>query len=368
MPYKSADAALTFEGQPLAFATSVEQKKVVRHNPSRPAEVEEAPGSSASFISRVRASASGLVQDAIAHPTPNAIVNDLNGSISSSAKGSEFGNLAGPSTSLIAVQNHVSAYPVPSSNAGIGHSFRSNSYTGSRSGATDDYDSFISLPSNPDQDRDWPTILPAAPIAEYSDLLLHQHASAIRSTFASPFVEGSWKHRPEEDPADGAAVVALLTDPRLRIEDVPEDPLALETSECNRGDVSSLSESIVTQNATDVLKPVNPLDLIPDFRDCQGKAPAERVRHHSSPRIPHEGGVDAPFAEVKRGEDFELQPWIDILTNYHDEIWGDSLPLVKDAVKEATVIGHMDDERKEEFQAIRRLAMLVGHVSHKVLV
>ncbi|KAI4254354.1 MAG: hypothetical protein LQ352_003142 [Teloschistes flavicans] len=249
----------------------MEQKDVPRHDPPQPADAKNPRSSPASFISRIGASASGLVRDAVVHPNFGALANELNDSVSSNAaKGSASGSTARPSASSIALQSSLPARPFPPVTApGLGSlGCRSDPDSRGRLEATDDYRSFISLPSGPDQNEDQPTVLPAPPLAELSDTQFRGHAGAKRSSLASPPVEDSQMHQPGENPADGAAVVALLADPTFCIDHVPEDPLASGLPDCNTGEVSSISKTISTPTAMEVLELVNPLALIPDFRDC----------------------------------------------------------------------------------------------------
>lgn len=340
----------------------MERKNIPRDHLSRAAEVENSPGPSASFISRVGASASGLVRDAIVHPNPGAITNDLNGSVSSNAaKSSSSGSSAGPSGSSMAIQSSLSSRPFPPTTApGLG-SFgcRSDSYSRGRPEATDDYKSFFPLPFGPDPRKDWPSILPAPTLADFSDTQVGGHAGASLSSIANPPIKCFRMYQPEVNPADGAAVVALLADPTFCIEDAPEDRVAFRLPGYDAEEVSSLVEIISEPSAVAVSEPVNPLALIPDFRDFPSKRPEESVDSRTASR------VETVDTRVERDKSSELQPWIDILTKYHDEVWGFRVPSVKDTIKEATACQNVEHERKKDYPATRRLAILVGHISHK---
>ncbi|KAL8632143.1 hypothetical protein Q9189_002167 [Teloschistes chrysophthalmus] len=340
----------------------MERKDVPRHHLSRAADAKNSRSSSASFISRVGASASGLVRDAIVHPNLGAIANDLNGSISNnSAKSSASGSSAGPSASSMAMQSSLSSRPFPPTAAfDLGFfSCGSDPHSRSRPEVTDNYQSFFSSPSSPDRSKDWPSTLPTPRLADVSDTGLGGHTGADLSSIANPPVEGSRMYHPEVNPADGAAVVALLADPTFYIEDTPEDQMAFGPPGYIAEEVSSLIEIISEPSAVAMFEPVNPLALIPDFRDFPSKRPEEVVGSRTAPRI------DTMDTRVKRDKSPEVQPWIDILTNYHDEVWGYRAPSVKDTIKETTACRNMENERKQGYPAIRRLAMLVGHISHK---
>ena len=59
--------------------------------------------------------------------------------------------------------------------------------------------------------------------------------------------------------------------------------------------------------------------------------------------------------------DIDLQPWLQFLDSYHDEVWGDKLPLVQEARKEAN--SAKDGLWKSEGKpALRRLQMLLKHI------
>ena len=63
----------------------------------------------------------------------------------------------------------------------------------------------------------------------------------------------------------------------------------------------------------------------------------------------------------KYSQDIDLQPWIRILGSYHDEVWGDVLPLVQEVRREAepTKDGMWNLGDKP---ALRRLQMLLKHL------
>jgi len=144
---------------------------------------------------------------------------------------------------------------------------------------------------------------------------------------------------------DGAAVVALLSEPGFTADDEPADYPGLA------GNQTKLEH----------------LDL-----------QSTRCKKSAQPRLglaDHEFGLIPNFAlsnydpsavadAMPRAEGqtciADLKPWLDILDSYQDEVWGDFLPLVQQARKELET-ADAEDGIVDDKPAVRRLQMLLGH-------
>ena len=123
---------------------------------------------------------------------------------------------------------------------------------------------------------------------------------------------------------DGAAVVDLLSSPEFSADE--ESSGVWDQESVNpRGFLGTVSTS---NNLNERL--ASPLDLIPDYEW-------------------HDTGQ-------------ESHAWYDILNRYHDEVWGDNLPLVREARKELEQASASGDMNPNDRPALRRLKMLLQHL------
>ena len=124
---------------------------------------------------------------------------------------------------------------------------------------------------------------------------------------------------------DGAAVVSLLADPSFTTYDNPT--------------------SLWDQAEDD------PASIFDARTDSEVQSSIEQPR----------SGV-FHLTEDLLGSDKDLGLWQDLLNRYHDEVWGDQLPLVKEAQKELQQAVAVGDSNATGLPALRRLRMLLGHV------
>ena len=153
---------------------------------------------------------------------------------------------------------------------------------------------------------------------------------------------------------DGAAVVALLSDPAFTVDEQPSSNLDLETDgaedesyrrlQTGKGMAKGMAKSV------DVVHPPSPLGLMPDFG-------APWTLKHML--LATQNGIDERRHCLEAGF-FEVQPWIDILNRYHDEVWGEMLPLVQEACKESTAANEKQRGPRDS-PALRRLRMVLKH-------
>lgn len=150
---------------------------------------------------------------------------------------------------------------------------------------------------------------------------------------------------------DGSAVVALLSDPSFTVDEEPGGTLELESDKAGAGSHESLQRGKRPVNIADVLNLLNHSDLLPDFG-----APWDS--HHgfsATKRADHGRG------HVARSGFGDVQPWIDILDRYHDEVWGEMLPLVHNA-REEIKAANENQTCLERGPAVRRLKMVLQHL------
>ncbi|KAL8851397.1 MAG: hypothetical protein Q9221_003668 [Calogaya cf. arnoldii] len=347
----------------------MEQKKSSSHGQAPFQIPGSASDASTSLISRIGASASGLAKESLLRPSPGTIVNEL--SSADAGKSGSSSTSAGPSVTSMSLQTSTTTRP---SSSGAGsfdsahHTFRSEPSSEKTQAVIDDFDSFLSpqdqLQPNLVRPEDGSQLVPSLNPTG-SDTSLSEGCIVTPPAFGSrPF--GGAKYRvPNGHPEDGAAVVAMLSDQSFCVDEDPEFAAGFETV----GDFSPSHERPTNdpdQRASmDLCRTANPLSLIPNFH-----GPLET---HSSgflgedSRLKEQGGNQGKTAVLKSrfDPDFEVEPWIEIITTYHDEVWGDMLPLVEAAREEAKAIQHGDAGHGKGFLAIRRLAMIAGHMQQK---
>ena len=148
--------------------------------------------------------------------------------------------------------------------------------------------------------------------------------------------------------ADGEAVVALLE--RKGFDDDNNDSVVPSDRPAETQEASKTWNRIPfnNPNAETALnarqRPVPSFGLVPNFGDDQLAADAV-----NSADMTHEN----------------LQPWLNMLDRYHDEVWGDLLPVVQQArteIRAATQRGSRDQRALQDLPAVQRLRMLLGHI------
>ena len=143
---------------------------------------------------------------------------------------------------------------------------------------------------------------------------------------------------------DGAEVVDLLSVPGSCLDEVPVDEgycTQFERLDSNSQSYTAQSGKAVHPDAV-----VKELQLIPSLGSSSA---AFEMMIASMPDVD------------EYSQDIDPQPWLKILDSYHDEVWGDILPLVQEARKEAkpTTDGKW---KLEDKPALRRLQMILKHL------
>lgn len=153
--------------------------------------------------------------------------------------------------------------------------------------------------------------------------------------------------------SDGAAVVALLSDPAFMVDEEPSSTLEPETDGAEGRSQRKLQTGKGLARSVAILHRSSPLNLVPDFgtpRNPSDEVSKNRKRFHER----------GHFLESELGE---IQPWIDILDRYHDEVWGEMLPLVKEAREELKAANEKQTLPRDG-PAIRRLTMVLQHLGN----
>ena len=152
---------------------------------------------------------------------------------------------------------------------------------------------------------------------------------------------------------DGAAVVALLSDPAFTVEQETPSLLDLgndstEVQKCKNSHQGSYPTKCVASSHS-----LNPLGLVPNFG-------VPWKSGHASPATEKGINREGYFQESSFGD---IEPWVGILDRYHEEVWGDNLPFIKEARAETNMTGK-DQPDSDDGPATRRLKMVLQHVGH----
>ncbi|KAI4247820.1 MAG: hypothetical protein L6R42_009534 [Xanthoria sp. 1 TBL-2021] len=345
----------------------MEQKKPSSHDQAQSPRPGSASDASTSFISRIGASACGLAKESLLRPSPGTVVNELS-SVETGKSGSSSSS-AGPSAMSMSLQtsttNHSSSSGADFSNSAHPN-FRSQPPSEKTQTVIHDFDSFLSLHdqeySNMDQHGDCSQFVPSLhPVG--SDASLSERDIATPPALGRVSFDSTKDHVPNGHPADGAAVVAMLSDPSFCIDEDPYLTAGFEDVADVKSSHANPASSLAQRTSTNICPSANPLSLIPNFHEASNKPLANSLHDHS--RLPDKWQAQTGVPKSHCDQKFEVQPWIEILTTYHDEVWGDMLPLVEAARKEANAIQNGDAGHGEDFPAIRRLAMIASHMRPK---
>ncbi len=150
---------------------------------------------------------------------------------------------------------------------------------------------------------------------------------------------------------DGAAVVALLSDPALTMDEEASSTLNLENARGKGRNYKRLQTEKRSAESGDAIHLSNPLDLVPDFSARWNSSQASLAFQKNG----SEGG------HLLEPRQRDVQPWIDILDKYHDEVWGEMLPLVREA-REEFKAANENQTCSQDGPAIQRLKMVLQHL------
>ena len=308
-----------------------------------------------SITARVQASASGLVSQSVTGPSALFVADSLASSAAEAGKGGTGAGSAGCSTFLHAASSSARNPLHPIYGASEREDFRSQYHVKKNIGFTNDlgFDDFMSgiLSAQLVQSHDR-----VAEIDSATDKATVQPISPVQNSIPD-FLEskciGHFKIG-----NDGAAVVTLLADPEFSADDTPTDTSIITTEDTANAQaikIDTYAQAFPPRNQVAV---INPLNLLPDFRRPRGGALTARSANSMVATPAHvEGFINEKNQLYFR--DRNLQPWLDIVNRYQDDVWGDMLPLVQEAREEAKVA---NGNFREDAPATRRLRMLLKHL------
>ena len=310
-----------------------------------------APEATATLPQRIGESASELIQASFRRPSPNAVTGDLASLNTESKAGSSSGSTSICESSLA----FRSSPPYEQATSHQGDSFRSpepREKIGRTQGQVA-FDEFLARSKDFDHE---PEFLQEG-LALISDPQLGVWMGP--ADYNVPRVQNAKICKTQnknqnfvDQDGDGAAVVALLLDPTFAADEEPRITMALET-DGTEGQKIKRMQSRKREESIDVLHTSKSFSLIPDFGPPSKLFPASLATQRDNYRKQH-------CLEPGPGD---VQSWIDILDRYHDEVWGDMLPLVQESRQELK----MANEKKTCLQngpAIRRLKMILQHLGN----
>ena len=303
-------------------------------------------------LKRIGESASGLLHGSFQRLSPSAITGALASINTNNAK-------AGPSSTSAGTGESSSAFRSSSHEQATPHqckSFRSNEkdHRFDRNHGQVAFDEFLARLNQLDHGSEFVQDEPALSSNTQSVL------SSRRAEANLPRVQerDTWKLR-DGDPDfadqihDGAAVVALLSDPAFTVDEEPSSTLDSQNTRREEQVFERLQRLKRPATPVNALHPSNPLFLMPDFSAPWNSTHASLAAQKGIHEKGH--GLESISGDV--------QPWIGILHRYHDEVWGEMLPLVQEAREEVKAA----NENQACFQsgpATRRLKMVLQHLGN----
>ena len=310
-----------------------------------------APEATATLPQRIGESASALIQASCHRPSPNAVTGGLASLDTETKAGSSSGSSSIRESSLAFRSSPL--YEQATSHQG--DSFRSPEPREkiSRTQGQVAFDEFLARSKDFDNEPEFLQDGPALSSDPQLGVWMGPAEYSIPRVQNAKICKTQNKNRSFADQnGDGAAVVALLLDPTFAADEEPRTTLALET-DGTEGQEYKRMQSRKREESIDVLHTSKSFSLIPDFGPPSKLFPASLATQRDIYRKQN-------CLEPGHGD---VQSWIDILYRYHDEVWGDMLPLVLESRQELK----MANENKTCLQsgpAIRRLKMILQHLGN----
>lgn len=305
----------------------------------------------ATLPQRIGESTSGLLKESFEQRSLRAVTRVLASLTTDNTKAGSSSSSTGTGESSLAFRSS-SQYEQATSDQG--ESFRS-SVKGGNFGRTHGqvaFNEFLAAPNDLERECEFAQNGPALNGDQHSDFSLRRAEDNLPQVQARE----TWKMQDEnrdfaDQDSDGAAVVALLSDPAFTVDREPSSALDLENDGEEGRDYEGLQTGKGSAKPADALYPPNPLDLVPDFGARWDSSHASLVTQNNI----HERGH---FLESRLRD---VQPWIDILGRYHHEVWGDILPLPQEAREELRAANE-SQICLQDGAAIRRLDMVLQHL------
>ncbi|MCJ1363488.1 hypothetical protein MMC16_002595 [Acarospora aff. strigata] len=350
-------------------------------------------GKKLSMRTRLGASASGLMSGVLGSSSANGFPSESTASGIHGSKAQSSSSSSGPSDSSTAAQN----FKTGSSSLGQGRSYGSAQPQSFRLSpmstrslekrAQYEFDDFMMSRDDPlaaIDDRDVTRHGQQSSPNELGQLLGTPSHSSTTSGHGSYRELGPGASAQHQE--DGAAVVALLSDPGFSTDDpttYPEmynqemaeaDPLVSRLSPQELAILNRIKAQLPQPPVHRIPAPTNPLNLLPNFDDVSSKANghshtwattslnAEESYLYLTPDKSAWTEGSTSTEHSSEGTKAHLKQWLDVLTSYQDEVWGDVLPLIRDAKEEVQQAISNNEEVLQEGPAVRRLAMVFAHL------
>ncbi|KAG9233322.1 hypothetical protein BJ875DRAFT_49945 [Amylocarpus encephaloides] len=301
-----------------------------------------------SLISRIAASATGLTNSAFAAPNSLELHASTQAALSSSGKATS--SIAGSSGSLTGAEITRTTAHQGSSHAtpGFTQGFRVGHTEAHAHQAEQEFSSFLDgiASFEPSEEaitgsRSHETGVEEA--FEYRWARSQPPATVLTQTQSSAAIL-------EQESRDGQEVMAILLQPTSMSEHV--DPREYENDLNQNWGLSKDQISQIRAMTREIFAPFEPHTTIPQ------DDPLHLVPPFEVGRIDQDLGVEDQVAHAREAH---LEQWRGVLESYTDEVWGDLLPLVKQAREEVEDIkGQASNVKKP--RALKRLEAILGHL------
>ena len=288
-----------------------------------------------SMLSRVAASATGLTRSTFTSPSRNELHERAAAALADSGKGQFRWTASSNSDSAWAESSKAPQQQLHQTSSA--NSFRVGHSEEHIRQSEEEFSSFLNgidsfAPSEESGDSRTP--------ADDQGIGLPEAWTRQQAALDLPSQKPAYGSVSEQQIRDGEGVLAILSQTDST-EDTFEPPredenydwgLSPEQLSQLRDMTKDLFPSIEAHGAID---PDHPLNLVPNFEATYGQLPA--------------GSTDW------------REQWDGVLNRYTDEVWGDLLPLVKEARKEVEELRN-DPSSTEQPKALRRLGAILGHL------
>lgn len=291
-----------------------------------------------STISRVVASAKGLASSTLTAPSSNELADSASAAVGSAGKRSQpnaGGNSACAESSKATLSTETSNRALPAAafrNHSDEHVAGAEAEFSSFLDDTPSFDSIAAVPGAELQPMSFTEARSKGLIGEYQEWTGPSigHGTAQKSIA-------------EQEAQDGKEVLDLLSNTSTlqdeeadRIYNSPQEekPVIWKMTELQRTEWHQrLQKDFPQAHEPSAIDVENPLNLVPAQKWLSGQ---ERQQW--------------------------LEQWEGVLNRYADEVWGDLLPLVKEARDEVETIKEDHGASDERPVALRRLGMILGHL------
>ncbi|MCJ1236056.1 hypothetical protein MMC14_004033 [Varicellaria rhodocarpa] len=330
-----------------------------------------------SFIERVGSSAAGLLRSTVLQPSADQATSSLaSSSLANDKSQSSSGQTGSAHTNDACKSNNLAEIQQPGSSSfsnSSGESFRSAQYRfGDVKPSTEaEFEAFSQMSQVGQAHRENTTESKRGAL----DQSTHQTAVEIilsQSVNLRSYTTGMDECKLAD--RDGEAVVVLLSNPDWDLEETASDVALSEELEDSRNlfeippeikeALHRIKSNLPPPPTFKSASPMNPLNLNPDFTSGHENPARDSMKIRSTTSANWNDDYAYMTAKEPIGIQ-ELEPWLDVLTNYQDAVWGDVAPLVKE-IREEVKIAKENNVNLIDSIAVRRLEMILGHLKTPV--